>query len=56
VTVRFSFLLFWPAYAGSALWALFGQTFLPLKRRGREFGLAFASVHRPHARHGFIDG
>ena len=50
MTARFSFLLFWPAYAGSALWALFGQTFLPLKRRGREFGLAFASVHRPSSR------
>src|SRR6516162_5012097 len=47
-TARFSFLLFWPAYAGSALCALFGQTFLPLKRRGREFGLAFAAAHLPH--------
>ena len=28
-TARFSFLLFWPAYAGSALCALFGQTFPP---------------------------
>src|SRR6516225_4826940 len=48
MTARLSFLLFWPAYAGSALWALFGQTFLPLKRRGREFGLAFASAHLAH--------
>jgi hypothetical protein len=48
MTARFSFLLFWPAYAGSALWTLFGQTFLPLKRRAREFGLAFASAHLAH--------
>src|SRR6516162_8690367 len=48
MTARFSFLLFWPAYAGSALWALFGLTFLPLKRRVREFGLAYASAHLGH--------
>jgi hypothetical protein len=48
MTARFSFLLFWPAYAGSALCALFGQTFLPLKRHGRAFGLAFASAHLAH--------
>jgi hypothetical protein len=48
MTARLSFLLFWPAYAGSALYALFGATFEPLKRRGREFGLAFASAHLVH--------
>ncbi len=48
VTARFSFLLFWAAYSGSALAALFGQVFQPLARRGREFGLAFASAHLIH--------
>jgi hypothetical protein len=48
VTARFSFLLFWPAYAGGALATLFGPTFEPLKRHGREFGLAFASAHLIH--------
>lgn len=44
VTARLSFLLFWPAYAGSAMVALFGPMFQPLKRYGRELGLAFASA------------
>jgi hypothetical protein len=48
VTARFSFLWFWLAYTGSALCTVFGQRFLPLKQRGREFGLAFASAHLPH--------
>jgi hypothetical protein len=48
VTARFSFLLFWLAYAAAAMTALFGRTFEPLKRRGREFGLAFASAHLVH--------
>jgi hypothetical protein len=47
-TARLSFLLFWPAYAGSAMTALFGPVFEPLKRRAPEFGLAFASVHLVH--------
>jgi hypothetical protein len=47
-TARLSFLLFWPAYAGSGLAALLGPTFLPLKRHAREFGLAFASAHVVH--------
>jgi hypothetical protein len=47
-TARFSFLLFWPAYAGGAMTSLFGPAFEPLKRRGREFGLAFASAHLVH--------
>ena len=37
-TARLSFLLFWAAYAGGALTALFGATFQPLKQRAREFG------------------
>lgn len=48
LTGRISFLLFWPAYAGGALVALFGPAFQPLKRRGREFGLAFAAAHSVH--------
>lgn len=47
-TARLSFLLFWPAYAGGALVALFGSFFQPLKRRGRELGLAFASAQTVH--------
>ena len=48
LTGRLSFMLFWPAYTGSAMAELFGQTFLPLRRRAREFGLAFASAHLVH--------
>lgn len=48
LTGRLSFMLFWPAYTGSALAELFGQAFLPLRRRAREFGLAFASAHLVH--------
>ena len=43
-TARLSFLFFWPAYAGAALAALFGRVFQPVKRCGRELGLAFASA------------
>jgi hypothetical protein len=48
VTARWSFLLFWMAYAGGAIAALFGPALMPLARRGREFGLAFASAHLVH--------
>jgi hypothetical protein len=48
LTGRLSFMLFWPAYTGSALAELFGQAFLPLRRCAREFGLAFASAHLVH--------
>ena len=48
VTARFSFLLFWPAYAAGAMMALFGPAFEPFKRRAGEFGLAFASAHLVH--------
>ena len=40
LTARWSFLLFFMAYAGNALAALFGWTML--KGRAREFGLSFA--------------
>lgn len=46
LTARWSFLLFFLAYAGNALGALFG--WMQLKGRGREFGLAFASAHLVH--------
>ena len=48
VTARFSFLLFWLAYAGGALAALFGPTFQAVARRGRELGLAFAAALLTH--------
>jgi hypothetical protein len=48
LTARWSFLLFWMAYAGGAMAVLFGPVFAPLARRGREFGLAFASAHLVH--------
>jgi len=47
-TARLSFLLFWPAYAGSGLVALLGPAWQPLQRHGRTFGLAFASAHLVH--------
>jgi hypothetical protein len=48
LTARLAFLLFWPSYVGGALVTLFGPTFQPIKRRAREFGLAFASVLAVH--------
>jgi hypothetical protein len=47
-TARWSFLIFWLASAGPALATLFGSRFLPLARRARDFGLAFASAHLAH--------
>ena len=47
-TARLSFLLFWLAYAGGAMPALFGAALQPLRRHGRDFGLAFASAHIVH--------
>ena len=48
LTGRWSFVLFWPAYAGSAMATLFGPRFGPMARRGREFGLAYAAAQTPH--------
>src|ERR1700760_4465178 len=48
VTARFSFLLFWLAYAGGALKTLFGSAFQPIAWRGRDLGLAFAAAHLVH--------
>jgi hypothetical protein len=46
VTARWSFLLFWFAYAGHALAQLTGWD--RLAGRGREFGLSFAAAHLVH--------
>jgi len=46
LTARWSFILFFLAYAGNALAALFGWT--ALKGRGRALGLSFASAHLVH--------
>jgi hypothetical protein len=48
VTARWSFLLFWLAYAGSAAATLFGPRFAPWARRGRELGLSFAAAQLVH--------
>jgi hypothetical protein len=48
VTARWSFLLFWLAYAGTAIATLWGPPFGALARHGREFGLAFASAQLVH--------
>ena len=47
-TARWSFLLFWPAYAGGALATLFGPRLTGLARQGRNLGLAFASAQLVH--------
>jgi hypothetical protein len=48
LTGRLSLLLFWPAYAGAAMAALFGPRFGILARHGRDFGLAYASAQLVH--------
>ena len=48
ITGRWSFLLFWMAYSGSAIATLLGPAFAPFFRRSREFGLAFAAAHLVH--------
>jgi len=48
LTARWSFTLFWMAYVAGPMAVLFGPAFAPLARRGREFGLAFASAHLVH--------
>jgi hypothetical protein len=47
-TARLAFAFFWPCYIGGACAALFGPAFLPLKRLGRDLGLAFAAVEIIH--------
>ncbi len=46
LTARFSFVLFWLAYAGGAIASLFRID--ALAGRSREFGLAFAAAHLVH--------
>jgi hypothetical protein len=48
VTARWSFLLFWLAYAGGAAAKLAEPRLAALGHRGREFGLAFAAAHLVH--------
>ena len=48
VTARWSFLLFWLAYAGSAIATLVGPRFRGLARSGRDLGLSFASAQLVH--------
>jgi hypothetical protein len=47
-TARWSFLLFWLAYAGGSLATLLHWTRTSLLRRGREFGLAYAAAQLVH--------
>ena len=47
-TARWSFLLFWFAYAGSAIAWLCRPHFAGLARHGRELGLAYASAQLVH--------
>jgi hypothetical protein len=49
LTARWSYLWFWPAYAGGALAALFSPLFRPVAQRARVFGLAFAAALMVHA-------
>jgi hypothetical protein len=47
-TGRIAFVFFFLAYVGGPLTTLFGAVFAPLRKRGREFGLAFAAVILVH--------
>jgi hypothetical protein len=47
-TARWSFLLFWLAYAGGAMSKLFGPRFNALAQQGRAMGLTFASAQLVH--------
>jgi hypothetical protein len=48
ITARFSFLLFWLAYASGGLALLIDPAAKFLRRHGRDFGLAFAAAHLVH--------
>jgi hypothetical protein len=48
ITARWSFLLFWLAYAGGGLAVLFGPVAQLIARHGRKFGLSFAAAHLVH--------
>ena len=47
-TARWSFLLFWLAYAGGAMAKLFGPRFNALAQQSRAMGLTFASAQLVH--------
>jgi hypothetical protein len=47
-TARWSFLLFWLAYAGGAIAKLFGPRFNALAQQGRAMGLSYASAQLMH--------
>jgi hypothetical protein len=47
-TARLAFLIFLPTYVGGPLTSLFGNTFLPVRRHARDYGLAFASAMVVH--------
>jgi len=47
-TARLAFLFFWPCYVAGPLVSLFGPVFQPLRRLGRDLGLAFAAVEVVH--------
>jgi hypothetical protein len=47
-TARLAFVFFLPAYIGGALLTMFGPSFLPLAKHGRDLGLAFAAVEIVH--------
>jgi hypothetical protein len=47
-SARFSFLLFWGAYAGGQLRKLSFPAAQFIARRGRQFGLSFAAAHSVH--------
>jgi len=47
-TARWSFILFWCAYAGNALAVVFGPRFQAIAHRCRDFALAYASAHLAH--------
>ena len=48
LTARWSYLWFWGAYTGGAWATLLGPRLLPLAKRARDFGLAFAAAHLIH--------
>lgn len=48
LTARWSFVLFWLAYTGGPMARLFGPRLAGVARRGRDFGLAFASAQVVH--------
>src|SRR5882672_6473992 len=47
-TARWSFILFWCAYAGNSLVVVFGPRFQAIAHRCRDFALAYASAHLAH--------